>query len=284
MIRLLLDTAASFVLLAVVFGALERSFPARPEQRFLRPQFGTDVWFFAGQYLVFSGLITGGLSLLAQSLAARGLSLASWSDHHPLWLRVIMALMIGDVVVYWFHRACHHFDFLWRFHAVHHSVEHLDWLAAHREHPVDGLFTQLCLNLPAIVLGLPFEALGALIVLRGMWAIFIHSNVRLPLGPLAFVLGAPELHHFHHARVARTQHNFANVAPWVDLVFGTFRWPAADESYALGLVQPGPRGYLASLLAPLGLAGAHARGVELLSRRRGRSARADAGAASETLR
>ena len=35
---------------------------------------------------------------------------------------------------------------------------------------------------------------------RGLWAIFIHANVRLPIGPLRMLIGAPELHHWHHSR------------------------------------------------------------------------------------
>jgi sterol desaturase/sphingolipid hydroxylase (fatty acid hydroxylase superfamily) len=251
MIRALLLTALSFATLSVVFGALERAFPARKGQPYLRPAFVTDATFFAGQYLAFAGLTTSLLAAVDHALASAGLSLATWSGSWPLLLRVAIAMMAGDFLVYWFHRACHRFDLLWRFHAVHHSVEHLDWLAAHREHPLDGMATQLCLNLPGIVLGLPFEALGALIVLRGMWAIFVHSNVRLPLGPLLYLLGAPELHHFHHARAERTAHNFANVAPWLDLLFGTFHRPRGEETYPLGLSEPWPRGYFAQLLEPL---------------------------------
>lgn len=250
MIRLLLGTAASFASLALVFGLLERAFPARRGQAFLRPLFFTDACFFAGQYLAFSGLTTALLAALESMLAARGLSVAGVFAGTPLWLRVVLALAAGDLAVYWFHRACHRFEWLWRFHAVHHSAVHLDWLAAHREHPLDGIATQLCLNLPGILLGLPFEALGALIVLRGTWAIFIHSNVRLPLGPLRYLLGAPELHHWHHAKTERTAHNFANVAPWLDLLFGTYHCPKGEERYALGLVEPWPKGYFAQLLRP----------------------------------
>jgi sterol desaturase/sphingolipid hydroxylase (fatty acid hydroxylase superfamily) len=154
------------------------------------------------------------------------------------------------VTIYWFHRACHRYDLLWRFHAVHHSSETLDWLAAFREHPLDGLATQLLLNLPGIVLGLPFEVMGGVVVLRGLWAIFIHSNVRLPLGPLRWILGAPELHHWHHLKTARTEHNFANLAPWVDVVFGTHHRPEAPETHPLGLVEPWPSGYAAQLVRP----------------------------------
>jgi sterol desaturase/sphingolipid hydroxylase (fatty acid hydroxylase superfamily) len=88
------------------------------------------------------------------------------------------------------------------------------------------------------------------LALRGLWAVFIHANVRLPLGPLGFLFGAPELHHHHHARVARTEHNFSNLAPWIDWVFGTYARPADPETYPLGLVDAPPRGYLAHLALP----------------------------------
>ena len=160
-------------------------------------------------------------------------------------------LLLCDVGVYWFHRACHHFDFLWRFHAVHHSAEHLDWVAAHREHPIDGLATQLVCNVPAFALGFPMETLAAVIALRSMWGIFIHSNVRLPLGPLRVLLGSPQLHHWHHARLRSTTQNFANLAPWVDVVFGTYHHPKAGEAYPIGLTEPFPKSWLGQLLHPL---------------------------------
>jgi len=251
---LLISTALSLGLLAVIFGPLERAFPARRSQPVLRPELRIDLWFFLGQYAAFAGLAVIVLSafaeLAAPAVPAHVLEVISAC---PLWLRGIIAIALGDLLVYWFHRACHHFPLLWRFHAVHHSTEHLDWLAAHREHPVDGVLTQLVINLPAILLGLPFEAVGGLVVFRGLWAIFIHANVRLPLGPLRILFGAPEIHHWHHARVAATRHNFANLAPWVDLLFGTYHCPEGPETYPLGLTTPWPRGYLAQLLYPLSL-------------------------------
>jgi sterol desaturase/sphingolipid hydroxylase (fatty acid hydroxylase superfamily) len=163
-------------------------------------------------------------------------------------------LLLGDVVMYWWHRACHAVPFLWRFHSVHHSATELDWLAAHREHPLDGLTTQLAVNLPGIVLGVPLEILGPVAVFRGMWAIFIHSNVRLTFlpAPVRVLLGAPELHHWHHARDVVTTKNFANLAPWVDVLFGTYERPHDDgtERYPLGLTTPWPRRYLAQLARP----------------------------------
>ena len=253
MIDLAIGACINLGALALVLGSLERAFPAR-NQAFFRPRWSTDLCFFLGQFFVFGGLNALLLVQVDRWFGVPALSgLRPWSGEIPLVLRAALALALGDVCVYWFHRACHRFDVLWRFHAVHHSVEHLDWLAAYREHPLDGLVTVLCLNLPAIAIGLPFEAVGGLIAFRGAWAIFIHSNTRVPLGPLRILFGAPELHHFHHARVAETKHNFANLAPWLDVLFGTYHLPSKSERYELGLVDAWPRGYVAQLLHPFGL-------------------------------
>jgi sterol desaturase/sphingolipid hydroxylase (fatty acid hydroxylase superfamily) len=251
MLERLAGTLLTFACLAVVYGALERAFPARQARRWRDADFLTDACFFLGQYLMWSALSLALLSGAHGLLNAHTpLILRSAAASPPLWLVAPLAVVLGDVLVYWFHRACHHYDFLWRFHAVHHSSQRLDWLAAHREHPVDGVLTQLAQNLPPMLLGLPFEMFAVLIALRGAWSILIHSNVALPLGPLRFLLGAPELHHFHHARVERTAHNFANLAPWLDLVFRTYHRPNGTETYPLGLVEPWPSSYPAQLVRP----------------------------------
>jgi sterol desaturase/sphingolipid hydroxylase (fatty acid hydroxylase superfamily) len=252
MLDQLLAAALALAVLALLFGPLERAFPARPQQPIFRPELHIDLFFFLGQRLVFAGLAALALTALYQQLAPYLPELLVGEVRAlPLPLRLVLGLVLGDLITYWFHRACHNYEILWRFHAVHHSAHHLDWLAAHREHPLDGFFTQLCVNLPAILLGLPGEAIGGVIVARGLWAILIHANVRLPLGPLRHLFGAPELHHWHHARVAPTRHNFANLAPYLDHIFGTYHRPQpGPETYPLGLADPWPRGYLAQLLRP----------------------------------
>ena len=206
----LLATIASFALLTAVFGPLERAFPARAGQKVVRRDSVVDACFFLGQYFAWNSVAIFAIDLVRPFIAM------PIAPVLPIWLQVVLAVGLGDFVVYWFHRASHAFEPLWRFHAVHHSATELDWLAAHREHPVDGILTQLCMNAPAIILGVPPEALAGVVAFRAIWAVFIHSNVRLPLGPLASIFGSPELHHWHHAKVERTVHNFANLGPWLE--------------------------------------------------------------------
>ncbi|AEI66268.1 sterol desaturase family protein [Corallococcus macrosporus] len=244
-------TVLSFAVLALMFWPLEKAWAARPGQPLLRPGFRTDLAYFVAQYLVLAPLalfVLTGVKTLCHGEVLMGLQAAV--ARQPWWLQALEAVVLGDLLVYGFHRLSHQVDCLWRFHAVHHSAEHLDWLAAHREHPVDGLLTQLVVNLPALLMGFPLATLAMLITFRGMWAIFIHSNVRLPLGPLGFLFGAPELHHWHHARERQTRHNFGNLAPWTDWLFGTYHRPTGPETYPLGLVEAYPQRFLAQLLAP----------------------------------
>jgi sterol desaturase/sphingolipid hydroxylase (fatty acid hydroxylase superfamily) len=247
---LVLDMLLAAAWLAAIFVPLEWALPARADQPRLRRELAVDAIFFASQYLVWAAVAVAVLTVFADAVdgiaALEGVRSAF--ARMPLALQAALALVLGDVVVYFGHRWQHASDFLWRFHRVHHTAETLDWVAAHREHPLDGLFTQTLVNIPAILLGLPIEAVLGLVVFRSLWAILIHANVRLPLGPLALLVGSPQLHHWHHAK-GRDVGNYANLAPWLDVVFGTYCLPRTPPP-AVGLSEPAPRGYLGLLLAP----------------------------------
>lgn len=239
----------SMLFLVILFVPLEKTFPAKAGQKFLRPEWWTDLFFFLGQYLLWGGLVLAVLSYFG-----------SWLDDivptsfraavaaQPWWLQAVEVIVLSDFCVYWAHRLQHRVGWLWRFHSIHHSAEHLDWLAAHREHPLDTIYTMGIINLPAFVLGFPLETLAGFLAFRGIWAIYIHSNVRLPIGPLRWLIGAPELHHWHHERVRETG-NYANISPLMDILFGTYRCPD-HEPPALGVDEPMPRSYLGQMLWP----------------------------------
>ncbi len=247
---LLISAGLSFCFLVLVFRPLELAFPAKPGQRFFRPDWFTDLCFFLGQYLLWGGLVLWVLSHFSYMLNdivpegfRRAVASQSW------WLQAIEVVLLSDFLIYWGHRLQHRVGFLWRFHAVHHSAEHLDWLAAHREHPLDSIYTVGLINLPAFIIGFPLETLAGFIAFRGIWAIYIHSNVRLRIGPLRMLVGSPELHHWHHDR-DRDAGNYANISPLMDILFGTYRCPDREPEH-FGLHEPAPGTYLSHMLQPL---------------------------------
>jgi sterol desaturase/sphingolipid hydroxylase (fatty acid hydroxylase superfamily) len=248
-VRLILASGVSFLFLVLVFRPLELVFPAKPGQKFFRPAWWTDLCFFLGQYLLWSGVMLwllthfgGWLDGIVPAHFRAGVASQPW------WLQAVEAILLSDLFIYWGHRLQHRVGFLWRFHSIHHSAEHLDWLAAHREHPIDTIYTMGLINLPAFILGFPLNTLAALIAFRGIWAIYIHSNVRLPIGPLRVLIGAPELHHWHHDR-DRDAGNYANISPLMDLIFGTYRCPD-HEPERFGIHEPIAQNYFWQMIHP----------------------------------
>jgi len=240
----------SFLFLLLMFFPMERVFPAEARKGLLRPSWVLDLCFFLGQYLLWSGLVLWMLSYF--SFWLDGLIPAGFRKavgNQPWWLQAIEVIILSDFIIYWGHRLQHKVGFLWRFHKVHHSAEHLDWLAAHREHPLDTLYTLGLINLPAFIIGFPQETVSGMIAFRGIWAIYIHSNVRIPIGPLRILIGAPELHHWHHD-LNRDAGNYANISPIMDKIFGTYTCPD-HEPVKTGIEEQIPKSYFGQLLYPL---------------------------------
>jgi len=251
LVPLIFSTGIFFFVLFLIFRPLELAFPAQKGQRFFRPAWITDLGFFLGQYFIWSGAVYWVLLHFDYWIHAwvPG-SFRAGVASQPFWLQVIEVFVLSDFLIYWGHRLQHRTPFLWRFHAVHHSAEHLDWLAAHREHPLDTIYTVGLINLPVFVLGLDLHALIMFVYFRGLWAIYIHSNVRMPLPWIRWLIGAPELHHWHHDKNILAG-NYANISPLMDLLFGTYVCPD-HEPAALGLSgEPLPQNYFAQLLYPL---------------------------------
>lgn len=247
---LLWKTGLSFVLLMVVFVPMEFVFAAKKGQRIFRAQWWTDTCYFLGQYLIFGALVLWVLQYF--NTWVDGMVPAGFRNSvaaQPWWLQAVEMVLLSDFLIYWAHRLQHKVGFLWRFHKVHHSAQHLDWLAAHREHPLDTIYTVGIINLPALVLGFPLETLSGFIAFRGIWAIYIHSNVRMPLKPVRWLIGAPELHHWHHD-LNRDAGNYANISPLMDILFGTYVCPD-HEPEKFGIKEEFPQHYVGQMVDPL---------------------------------
>jgi sterol desaturase/sphingolipid hydroxylase (fatty acid hydroxylase superfamily) len=240
----------SFVFLSLLFIPMEKAFPAKAGQKIFRRQWKLDLCFFFGQYLLWNSLVLLALSYLSHYVnGVMPAALRHSIQQQPFLLQAAEVILLSDLLIYWGHRLQHKVGFLWRFHKVHHSAPHLDWLAAHREHPLDSIYTIGLINLPALIMGFDLNAIAALIAFRGLWAIYIHSNVRLNIGPLKYVIGSPELHHWHHS-LDRDAGNYANISPLMDLIFRTHYCPR-HEPEAFGIKEAFPEHYAGQLLHPL---------------------------------
>ncbi len=247
---------ASLAVMIAIFAPLEHWLAVRPARRFA-PDWPTNLawFFFNGLTAVFilgppTALVAYAVhAMLPAAITGAGAAL-------PLWARMIAAMVVGEIGFYWGHRLMHEVPLLWRFHAIHHSAEHINFLVNTRSHPVDLVFTRLCglALLYATGLAAPVGAnptlVPALVLFIGsLWSFFIHANLRLRLGWFEELLSTPAFHHWHHTRDDHRDHNYAAMLPVMDRIFGTFHlpreWPAA-----YGTDTPVPAGVPAQLLAP----------------------------------
>jgi len=139
-----------------------------------------------------------------------------------------VGILVYEFVHYWYHRAIHRFDFLWRLaHQMHHSAERIDAFGAYYLHPVDVfLFTTWGSLVFVPVLGLSAEAAAIGAVFLAFNAMFQHANIRTPHW-LGYLIQRPESHCVHHARGVH-HYNYSDLPLW-DIIFGTFWNPKSLE-------------------------------------------------------
>ncbi|MBX3441989.1 MAG: sterol desaturase family protein [Planctomyces sp.] len=243
----------NMILYSAIYIPLERLFGLHRDQAVFRPSWRTDLsYFFVNSLLI---QITTLMTLTpAMTLFdwARLPVVTRIAESLPVLVQVPLVLLVADFTQYWVHRAFHVFPVLWRFHAVHHSAEAMDWLAGSRLHVVDAVATRALTYVPIYVLGFSRTALAVYVVIVAVQATFIHANVRWTFRPLRKLIATPAFHHWHHsADRAAVDKNFAVHTPVWDRLFGTYflpdAWPAA---YGLAGGRRMPEGWLRQFLHP----------------------------------
>lgn len=241
-----------FLLGCLVFIPLERILTLRDQQRVLREGWRNDLVYV----FVNGAVVRAGLTVLLIGAAP----VLHWLMHEEMrttianqsyWLQTIAAIIVADLGFYVAHRAFHSIPLLWRFHAIHHSIEELDWLAAARVHPVDQIVTKGVSLLPLIALGFDAVPIAIFSTIYFWHSLLLHANVRLSVGPLGWLIASPAFHHWHHAHEpAAHNKNYAGQLAILDTMFGTLFLPRGRMPARYGLNTPTPQTYLQQIAHP----------------------------------
>ena len=224
-------------LLALVFVPMERVFAQRPAQSTFRPGWTTDVLHFFVSHLLVQ--VSAWLTLAPAAAATRlfvAPQLQATVSSLPWLAQFLLIILIADLGEYTMHRLFHRVPWLWRFHAIHHSSEDIDWLAGSRLHLVDVVITRGFTFVPISLLGFANSPVYAYLIFVSFHAVFIHANVRFRFGRVEHWIVTPRFHHWHHSSETDARDkNFAVHLPWIDRLLGTYhcpgdRWP---ERYGL---------------------------------------------------
>lgn len=193
----------------------------RPARRWPQIRF----WRLIGAafFLVMGGIVTTSPLLLP----------ASWIARHRLvdlaWLGIAGGFVAGYLgltfVFYWFHRAEHAFDPLWRgLHQLHHAPQRVDLSGFAFTHPAEMLATALITAvLTTLVFGIDPRAAALVGYVHASASMVQHLNTPTPRW-LSIVFQRPEAHGLHHERNIHHR-NFADLPLW-DMIFGTYANPS----------------------------------------------------------
>lgn len=178
-----------------------------------------------------------------------------WPSGWPFVAQVLVALVVLDAGITFGHWWSHRARWLWRLHAVHHSIERFYGVNGLMKHPLHQLFETGLATAPLVVVGLPSTVATALVLLVGLQLLVQHSNVDYATGPLHHVVAVNRVHRFHHLRWPGVGDvNFGLFLTVWDRLLGTSVWDPERrfDSSVLGIAaEPDyPSGYLAQLREP----------------------------------
>ncbi|MEO6258791.1 MAG: sterol desaturase family protein [Thermoanaerobaculia bacterium] len=194
---------------------------------------------------------TGGISLAILTLLQAPLlvPVAKWAARHDFgvvhWLHlsspwsVILAIVLLDYTLWWWHWASHMVPVLWRFHLVHHVDLDLDSSTALRFHFGELTLSVFYRALQIVLIGAtPFSVwLWQTILFASI--LFHHGNLRLPVRferMLMRVFVTPRMHGIHHSdRREETNSNWSSLLSIWDALHGTLRVDVPDETIRIGV-------------------------------------------------
>ena len=133
----------------------------------------------------------------------------------------LIAYFIATFVFYWWHRARHENNWLWRhFHQIHHSPQRIEVFTSFYKHPLEMVVNSIIGSLLVYtLLGLSIEAGMVYTACTALGEFFYHTSIKTPHW-VGYFFQRPEMHRVHH-EMDRHRNNFGDIV-WWDMLFGTY--------------------------------------------------------------
>jgi sterol desaturase/sphingolipid hydroxylase (fatty acid hydroxylase superfamily) len=246
--------------LAVLFTVLAKIFPCNPEQPMRRKDALTDVLYFfiapilnrfayvifigAGVYFIFLGHPPEDIATYMKNGFGPLATL-------PIFVQTAIMFIVSDILLYWLHRGFHKKK-MWKFHAIHHSSPHVDWLSTYRFHPVNTWLSFTLVDSLMMLVGFSPACVAAVAGFNMLYSGMVHANLNWTFGPFKYVFSSPVFHRWHHTMQEEgMDKNFAPTFPLLDVIFGTFYMPEGKRPERYGVAGSDmPTGFAAQMLWP----------------------------------
>ncbi|HEY8133131.1 MAG TPA: sterol desaturase family protein [Thermoanaerobaculia bacterium] len=196
-------------------------------------------------------LTTGGISLAVVTLLQTPILIpvARWTETNhigllnwaplPNGVRIVLAVVLLDYTLWFWHWANHKVPLLWRFHLVHHIDLDLDASTALRFHFGEQALSIACRALQIIVIGASSFSVWIWQMILFASILFHHSNMRLPIGLekwLVRLIVTPRMHGIHHSDfMNETNSNWSSILSCWDYLHRTLDLDVPQEAIDIGV-------------------------------------------------
>ncbi len=242
----------AFLASVFVFVSLEKILPKYRNQVILRKEWGLDLFYFCFNHLAISAILLYANYHVTHFNWALSPDFQALIQSAPVLLQVIVIIIAADFVLYWEHRLFHEVKSLWPIHAVHHSVETMDWLAGSRGHFVQVFSERAMVMVPLYLIGPDQAALDIYVAFAALQAVLIHCNTNLKFGWLKYVFVTPQFHHWHHSsEKPAIDTNYSAHLVIFDRLFGTYHMPKEHWPAEYGTTVKLPSSFVGQLVYPV---------------------------------
>ena len=249
--------AATTLVLIFVLLTIEQALPYRADWS---ARGDSEVWRDVGHTLAYAALAVNAsrvlfLEVLARALVSLGLAdlFGLWPTASPVWLQIVLVIVLGDALEYFYHRLCHTSSALWPLHAIHHTPVRLHSLKVGRHHFLYAFGRGVVVWCSLLVLGAPAELVFWQFVAETITGLVGHANVRFRMPACMHrLVVTPEFHRLHHAADQQLGNsNYGAVFQFWDMVFGTHADPLRVAVSNAGIQDdPIPRQFVEELMSP----------------------------------
>lgn len=248
------------IILSIVVWLIEIAFPWRKNQPKFRKDFWIDAFYMFFNFFIFNLIIFIAFSDLTAQVVKNlfGGDLSQFAlinvKEYPEWLQLIIFFVATDFIQWFTHVLLHRFNFLWKFHKVHHSVVEMGFAAHLRYHWMENVFYTPMKYIVVMLIG-GFTPEQAFIVYYIAIAIghINHANIGISYGPLKYILNNPKMHIWHHSYDILEEKpygtNFGiSLSIW-DYIFRTNYIPYSGRDIKLGFdkIESFPKSFIKQL-------------------------------------
>lgn len=229
------------IVIAAVFGAMLIFERLRPLRRLVEPKLRR----------VTRNLTTGGIALGLTTVLQTPvlIPVSRWATAHrvgllnlgalPAFVNVVLAVLLLDYTLWFWHWATHRVPFLWRFHIVHHVDLDLDSSTGLRFHFGEQALSVIYRAAQIVIIGASPLALWTWQLLLFASILFHHANIELPVAwerRLVRIFVTPRMHGIHHSdQFNETDSNWSSLLSWWDYLHGTAVLSVPQSDVVIGV-------------------------------------------------